>query len=264
MLKPEPPKSVAKSAAKYLSAALGHLNHDRFDRFSDNNDRPSVNGVIAALHLNASEAEELMMQWMPKNKQGAELVKKDETFKQYMADMYKLVNNEAVPFTPIDIEKYYPDFVKNPNVVDYKPWESDDGSLVNCQEWSLYNQQRMAQHKFTILLCSELLRESFATKYALTDLASANLWAHQKQAQFKNTYMKLVLLEGNIEKIQMLREQLMEKTIGANQMISHLYSRLEQDSGGSTSKDDRLRQEIISSVQTPIASYGPSMNDLGL
>lgn len=267
---------LTKTSAAYLRDAVGALSRDMFNRHHPE----ATTGLEAAqiaFDWKANDNEERFRSFLRGDKKFNEHLEKQnanfcaavDAIAEYAFD-YRTSWPEPTEWT-----KHFPNRPTMHGVIAAKyPDEKKfkEGSFENSMAWSDFNIQRMAQHRLTLSICSDLVIDSHVFKHLQAPLVNAGAWARSQARDLDNTRMQLILLEGDPNKIQALREEIMNEFRKDNRSTGHFYGHFNDPNGsGSTEAEKRFKTAALRHVQAGFepgngsqAKTDLSYSDLGL
>lgn len=252
-------------SAKFLVEALGHLDRDMYDRYSQS--EFSLDAVRIAIEWQANENEAKANLFLRgKEKREARLAAWDSEFAAILEQMGERRSGGS-SVEPLGWSSHFSTPLPNTTTAAPHPDNKKvpEGSLEHCFLWSAHNLDRIAQHGRTLTICETLIRDHGMFKHLAGPLNTASAWVWQRRSELRSIRTQLILLEGDPVKIQALREELADSVRRENVSTDHYYGGLNRQGMGSTSAGNRFRSAVLHHVQ---AGFEPGSTgapvDLGL
>lgn len=265
---------LTNTSAAYLRDAIGAVNRDSFDRHQQEASI-GLEALQIAFDWQANDNESRMAIFLRnEKKRTAHLEEQNSKFREGINAIAEQVFDKKSWPEPAEWTKHFPEYSIAHGVVplsfpDEKKLRA--GSFEHCFAWSDFNIQRIAQHEFTLAICSELVRDSHQFKHLEVPLTRAKAFVWRQQSRLDGNRMQLILLEGDPTKIQAVREEILDSVRLENRSTSHFYGHFNTQSMGSSDCDKRFRDEALRQVQAGFslstevaATKQTSYSDLGL
>ena len=253
---------TTKSAA-FLRDAVGAINRDRFDRHNPE-ESTGLQAVQIAFDWQATDNETRSAFFTQQSKMKAHTIEMETKFKEGVeAVCAHMFDSKKTWQMPLDWTTHFAEYPIAKAMPSYAfPDEQKliPGSLCHCMAWSDYNIQRVTQHLLTLRICEDIVRDKQIFKHLELPLAYAKSWAFQQTARLKAVRTELIILEGNPENIQALRERILDEVRLDNRSMGHFYGHFNNPHGSSSAADKRFREEALHHVQ---AGFNPSIRKSG-
>lgn len=264
---------LTKKSAAFLRDAVGAINRDRFDRHNPE-ESTNLQAIQIAFDWQATDNETRSALFIQQGKMKAHTIEMETKFKEGVEAVcvYMFDSKKTWPM-PLDWTAHFAEYPINKATMPCAPPDEKTllpGSLCHCMAWSDYNIQRVTQHLLTLRICEEIVRDKHMFKHLELPLAHAKAWTFQQTARLEAVRTELILLEGDPDKIQALRERMLDGVRLENRSMGHFYGHLNDPYGSNAEADKRFREEALHHVQVGFnrSVSGPggdvSYSDLGL